>query len=74
MSEEIDWRDGQPWSRRYGDVYFSREGGLGQARHVFLAGNRLTERFAALPASAQFTIAETGFGTGLSFLAAWQRF
>jgi tRNA 5-methylaminomethyl-2-thiouridine biosynthesis bifunctional protein len=74
MSEAIDWRDGQPWSRRYGDVYFSREGGLGQARHVFLAGNRLPERFAALPANAHFTIAETGFGTGLSFLAAWQLF
>jgi tRNA 5-methylaminomethyl-2-thiouridine biosynthesis bifunctional protein len=74
MSEEIDWRDGQPWSRRYGDVYFSREGGLGQARHVFLAGNRLPERFAALPANAHFTIAETGFGTGLSFLGAWQLF
>ncbi len=74
MSGDIDWRDGQPWSRRYGDVYFSREGGLGQARHVFLAGNRLAERFAALPPNGQFTIAETGFGTGLSFLAAWQLF
>lgn len=74
MTEEIDWRDGQPWSRRYGDVYFSREGGLGQARHVFLAGNRLSERFAALPANGHFTIAETGFGTGLSFLGAWQLF
>lgn len=74
MSGEIDWQDGQPWSRRYGDVFFSRDGGLGQARHVFLAGNRLTERFAALPARGRFTIAETGFGTGLSFLAAWQHF
>lgn len=74
MSEEIDWHDGQPWSRRYGDVYFSREGGLAQARHVFLAGNRLSERFAALGPNGHFTIAETGFGTGLSFLAAWQLF
>lgn len=74
MSGEIDWQDGQPWSRRYGDVFFSRDGGLGQARHVFLAGNRLAERFAALPAHGRFTIGETGFGTGLAFLAAWQLF
>jgi len=74
MTEPLDWRDGQPWSRRYGDVYFSREGGLGQARHVFLAGNRLAERFAALPPHGHFTIGETGFGTGLSFLTAWQLF
>jgi tRNA 5-methylaminomethyl-2-thiouridine biosynthesis bifunctional protein len=31
--------DGQPFSPRYGDVYASRDGAPGQARHVFLAGN-----------------------------------
>ncbi|WP_054287080.1 bifunctional tRNA (5-methylaminomethyl-2-thiouridine)(34)-methyltransferase MnmD/FAD-dependent 5-carboxymethylaminomethyl-2-thiouridine(34) oxidoreductase MnmC [Gulbenkiania mobilis] len=70
----LDWQDGQPVSPAFGDVYFSRESGLEETRHVFLAGNRLPERFAALPAGARFTIAETGFGTGLNFLAAWACF
>jgi tRNA 5-methylaminomethyl-2-thiouridine biosynthesis bifunctional protein len=70
----LDWQDGQPVSRRFGDVYFSRAGGLEEARHVFLAGNRLAQRFAALPAGATFVVGETGFGTGLNFLAAWHLF
>lgn len=69
---ELDWQDGHPVSRRFGDVYFSRESGIAETRHVFLAGNRLPERWAVLPAGARFTIGETGFGTGLSFCAAWQ--
>lgn len=69
---ELDWQDGQPVSRRFGDVYFSRESGIAETRHVFLAGNRLRERWAALPPGGRFTIGETGFGTGLNFCAAWQ--
>jgi tRNA 5-methylaminomethyl-2-thiouridine biosynthesis bifunctional protein len=68
----LAWLDGQPFSPRYGDVYFSRESGLAETRHVFLHGNRLEARFAALSPRAAFTIAETGFGTGLNFLCAWQ--
>ncbi len=67
----LDWQDGQPISRIYGDVYFSRESGLQETQHVFLARNRLQERWQAL-ANEQFTIAEAGFGTGLNFLCAWQ--
>jgi tRNA 5-methylaminomethyl-2-thiouridine biosynthesis bifunctional protein len=70
----LDWQDGQPVSRRFGDVYFSRAGGLEEGRHVFLAGNRLPERFAALASGSVFVIGETGFGTGLNFLCAWQLF
>jgi tRNA 5-methylaminomethyl-2-thiouridine biosynthesis bifunctional protein len=70
----LDWRDGQPFSRRFGDVYFSRTGGLEETRHVFLAGNRLAERFAGLAPGACFVIGETGFGTGLNFLCAWELF
>jgi tRNA 5-methylaminomethyl-2-thiouridine biosynthesis bifunctional protein len=70
----LDWQDGQPVSRRFGDVYFSRAGGLEETRHVFLAGNRLPQRFAALAPGSAFVIGETGFGTGLNFLAAWQLF
>ena len=63
---ELDWQAGAvPVSRRFDDPYFSREDGLAETRHVFLAGNRLPGRFAD-----GFQIAELGFGTGLNLLAA----
>jgi tRNA 5-methylaminomethyl-2-thiouridine biosynthesis bifunctional protein len=61
--------DGTPWSESYGDVYHSADGGPAQARHVFLAGNGLPERWRG---RRVFTVLETGFGFGLSFLATWQ--
>ena len=61
--------DGTPWSEAYGDVYHSADGGLAQARHVFLRGNGLPERWRG---RRVFTVLETGFGFGLSFLATWQ--
>lgn len=67
----IGWQDGQPFSTQYGDVYFSRDDGLAETRHVFLRHNRLAERWQTLQ-DGHFTIAETGFGTGLNFLCAWQ--
>ena len=72
---QLHWdADGQPLSSAYSDVYFSRHDGLAETRHVFIAANQLPARFAALEPSAStaFTIAETGFGTGLNFLATWQ--
>jgi tRNA 5-methylaminomethyl-2-thiouridine biosynthesis bifunctional protein len=56
---------GVPYSEAYGDVYHSADGGPGQARHVFLAGNALPERWRARPS---FTVVETGFGLGVNFL------
>lgn len=70
----LHWKDGQPFSDRYGDVYFSIDSGLEETRHVFLQGNRLADRFAALKAGENFCIGETGFGTGLNFLCAWRLF
>jgi tRNA U34 5-methylaminomethyl-2-thiouridine-forming methyltransferase MnmC len=62
----IDWREGDlPVSRRFGDAYFSRDGGLAESVAVFLRGNGLPERF--VPG---FHIAELGFGTGLNLAAA----
>lgn len=61
--------EGVPVNLQYGDVYHSRSGALAQARHVFLSGNGLPERWRARDA---FTICETGFGTGNNFLAAWE--
>ncbi|XAL99895.1 FAD-dependent 5-carboxymethylaminomethyl-2-thiouridine(34) oxidoreductase MnmC [Phycisphaeraceae bacterium D3-23] len=59
---------------RYGDVYFSEAGGLAETTHVFLTGNRLAQRFERLAPGDTFTVGETGFGTGLNFLACWQLF
>ena len=67
----LDWQDGQPFSVIYGDVYFARDSGLEETRHVFLVQNYLQQRWQEL-AKDQFTIVETGFGTGLNFLCAWQ--
>jgi len=61
--------DGTPWSESFGDVYHSAEGGPGQARHVFLAGNGLPARWGG---RGRFVVLETGFGLGLNFLATWQ--
>ncbi|MET0355359.1 MAG: bifunctional tRNA (5-methylaminomethyl-2-thiouridine)(34)-methyltransferase MnmD/FAD-dependent 5-carboxymethylaminomethyl-2-thiouridine(34) oxidoreductase MnmC [Cellvibrio sp.] len=68
----IEWdTDGQPISSEFGDVYFSKANGLEETRHVFLHHNQLAERFSSLKNTQHFTIAETGFGSGLNFLAAW---
>ncbi len=67
----LEWHEGQPYSAHFGDVYFSRESGLEETRHVFLQHNQLAERWQSL-SHKTFTIVETGFGTGLNFLCAWQ--
>ena len=71
----IDWQNtNTPTSREYDDIYFSKQEGLAETQYVFLQHNQLAERWQQLqhqPAGT-FTIAETGFGTGLNFLAAWQ--
>lgn len=64
QTASLSWRDGIPVSRRFDDPYFSLQGGLEEARHVFLAGNGLPGRF-----RPGFRVLELGFGTGLSFLA-----
>ncbi len=61
--------DGLPFASAFGDIYHPRAGALEQARHVFLAGNGLPERWRGRD---RFVIAETGFGLGNNFLAAWQ--
>lgn len=60
--------EGIPWSAAFGDIYHTSDGGLGQVEHVFMAGNGLPLRWRGRDS---FTILETGFGLGLSFLATW---
>lgn len=57
-----------PYSEHYQDHYFSRAGGLAESRHVFLDGSQLPRRWRN---RERFVIGETGFGTGLNFLATW---
>ena len=72
---QLDWDDqGRPYSRVFDDVYFSDKSGLEETRYVFLEQNGLSERFAALADGGRLVIGETGFGTGLNFLCAWQLF
>ncbi|SDZ95817.1 bifunctional tRNA (5-methylaminomethyl-2-thiouridine)(34)-methyltransferase MnmD/FAD-dependent 5-carboxymethylaminomethyl-2-thiouridine(34) oxidoreductase MnmC [Nitrosospira multiformis] len=70
----LDWQNGQLYSTRFGDVYFSRDSGLEEKHYVFLQGNRLADRFESLQPDTAFSIGETGFGTGLSFLCTWRLF
>jgi len=73
---DLIWDEtGTPCSTQFDDVYFSKVGGLDETRHVFLDHNQLSERFEQLSQqddAQTFVIAETGFGTGLNFLAACQ--
>lgn len=63
----LSWQDTTPVAADFDDVYYSRADGLAEARHVFLHSNGLPERL-----TERLTIAETGLGTGLNFLALWQ--
>jgi tRNA 5-methylaminomethyl-2-thiouridine biosynthesis bifunctional protein len=56
---------GSAYSNNYGDIYFQPGIGLDEKKHVFLKGNGLPENWNN---KDQFSIAETGFGTGLNFL------
>ncbi len=71
--EPLAWDGEQPRSQRFDDPYFSRAGGLAEARAVFLDG-------CALPAAwadrSDFVVGELGFGTGLNvaaLLELWRR-
>lgn len=59
------------FSEQFDDIYFSPENGLAETAHVFLQGNHLPQEWSG---RNDFTIVETGFGTGLNFLSAWKLF
>ena len=66
---EIEWQEGSPVSVTFEDIYFNRAGGNEETEHVFINGNDLPQRWSSLDEDTRFTLAETGFGTGLNFLA-----
>lgn len=67
---QIHWSNGTPMSSQFDDVYFNTQSGIDETRYVFLQHNHLAQRWKNTSFD-HFTIAETGFGTGLNFLCAW---
>ncbi|WP_343563013.1 bifunctional tRNA (5-methylaminomethyl-2-thiouridine)(34)-methyltransferase MnmD/FAD-dependent 5-carboxymethylaminomethyl-2-thiouridine(34) oxidoreductase MnmC [Kiloniella sp. b19] len=71
---DLEWRDERtPVSKRFDDVYFSKEDGLAESRFVFLEGVGGFEGLFSVAGDdgRPFSILETGFGTGLNFLVTW---
>ena len=72
---QLSWgADGVPRSNQFDDIYFDQKSGLDETHYVFLENNQLEDRWHTLANEkneTSFTIAETGFGTGLNFLCAW---
>lgn len=66
----LEWRNGQPYSALYDDIYYSREDGRAESEYVFLKQNDLPQRWSGVE---RFVIAETGFGTGLNFVLTVQQ-
>lgn len=65
----VTWRDGVPIAEGFDDPYYSLAGGLAESQFVFIEGAKIVDRAAE---KDRFVIGETGFGTGLNFLATWQ--
>ena len=70
---KVTFTDGVPVAAAFSDSYFSRQDGLAETRYTFLGGNHLPQAWSE---KSQFTILETGFGSGLNAFAtfqAWQQ-
>lgn len=68
---QLNWRNGQPYSVDYNDVYYSSICGIAEKKLVFIDANRLAQRWSADP-NQNFCILEAGFGSGLNFLLCWR--
>jgi len=66
QNHPIDFRGLETRSLLFDDVFHSIDGKLEEAHFVFIKGNNLLERWEISP--KDFTIAELGFGFGISFL------
>ncbi len=63
---DISWKNNTPYSTSFDDFYFNTEQSFEDSLYVYINANNISERLNAKP--KRFTIAETGFGTGLNFL------
>ncbi|AMM83592.1 tRNA (5-methylaminomethyl-2-thiouridine)(34)-methyltransferase MnmD [Martelella sp. AD-3] len=70
----LSWHENDmPFSNAFQDHFYSRADGRAECDHVFIAANRLPERWRA---GGTLAIGELGFGTGLNFcetLRQWKR-
>jgi len=70
----LSWNeDGEPYSDQFQQRYFSRHDALAHSRYIFIEKNDLNQRWLDCQ-SASYVLAETGFGSGLNFLAVCQSF
>ncbi|EKR19186.1 bifunctional tRNA (5-methylaminomethyl-2-thiouridine)(34)-methyltransferase MnmD/FAD-dependent 5-carboxymethylaminomethyl-2-thiouridine(34) oxidoreductase MnmC [Leptospira interrogans] len=71
----LTWKNNlTPVSEQFDDIYFSPENGLEEAKHVFIKGNDLYNRWKNWNIQNAFCILELGFGTGLNFLTTWKEY
>jgi len=69
---QLVWHNSdQPYSPQFEDIYFSKENAFAETDYVFIQQNQLIKRWQQWNISKPFVILETGFGTGLNFLATW---
>jgi tRNA 5-methylaminomethyl-2-thiouridine biosynthesis bifunctional protein len=71
LPHKVDFNGGALRSLQYDDIFFSPTNALAEIQHVFLNNNTLAKSWQEAP---YFTLAETGFGTGLNCLMAWDLF
>ncbi len=64
---ELEWKQNTPFSKKFDDPYYSLGCGLEESQHVFLNGNKLSQKFIKLVTNSTFSLAELGFGSGLNF-------
>ena len=67
---KLIWRNGEPYSERFDDIYYSAQqgesiAGESEFNHVFLMNNGLPDRWQK---GGDFVVAELGFGSGLNCL------
>jgi len=67
--DTLTWQGNAPVAPAFDDVYYSVENGLEETKFVFLSGTNAPDSWSE---KKNYVIAETGFGTGLNFLATWQ--
>jgi tRNA 5-methylaminomethyl-2-thiouridine biosynthesis bifunctional protein len=68
----ITWHKGTPHSELFDDFYFNSKQSLEDSLYVYYDANQIAERMHT-HTNPTFTIAETGFGTGLNFLLTAQK-
>jgi len=61
---QIEWNEKTALSTQFDDIYFSNDDGIAETEYVFLKQNHLPEDWLH---KDQFSVLETGFGTGLNF-------